>query len=121
MRAKVINENIRDILKPKSGKEIQTAKSKHLDDFLVKLSSAIELIRYAAQDFQLDKDSEDYMGFINIGMDIVDDPKLQQSIRDFVDIHENSHYTDLLTRLLHDIGLETDGMVDEDEIVISEI
>ena len=46
---------------------------------------------------------------------------IQQSIKDFVDIYENTKYRDVLTRLLHDIGLETDGMVDEDEIVISEI
>ena len=121
MRAKSIKENVSNVLKPKSGTEIQTARKEHLDDLLERLSSAIGLIRYASQDFQLNKDDEDYMGFINMGLDIVDDPELRKSIIDFVYIYDSTKYGDVLTRLLHDIGLQTDGMVDEDEIVITEI
>jgi len=121
MRAKSIKENVSNVLKPKSGTEIQTAKKEHLDNLLEKLFSAIGLIRYAAQDFQLNKDEEDYMGFINMGLDIVDDPELRKSIVDFVYIYDSTKYGDVLTRLLWDLGLQTDGMVDEDEIVITEI
>ena len=120
MRAKSINEDVGNVLKPKSGEEIQTARAKHLDDLLSRLSSAVELIRYAAQDFQLNKDEEDYMGFINMGLDIVDDPKLRQSIIDFVYIYDETKYSDVLTRLLYDVGLQLDGRVDVDEIVIAD-
>ena len=118
MRAKSINEDTSNILKPKSGGEIKKAREKELDNVLSKFNNVIKIIRYAATDFQLDRDEEDYMGFLNMGLDITED-QWHQPIMDFVYMYENG-FADTISVLLESIGLALDGVPNEDEIVIAD-
>jgi len=126
MRAKLIKEDSKKILKGKSGKEIINSRVKIIEDFQKKFNNALELIKYVSSDYQLEKGHPDYMGFLNVGVDMFYDNKLKTALQDFVDLYnENFPYRtssqDILDDILKRIGIQIDGGADGDEIVFSSI
>jgi len=124
MRAKLIKEDSKKILKGKSGKDIINARVQAIDEFQNKLNNVFELFKVVASDYQLDADSEDYMGFLNVGADMFYDKKLKTAYRDFVQMYNdpNSYRMtrSLFNELLSRLGLEIeDGIVDEEETVFA--
>jgi hypothetical protein len=45
---------------------------------------ALDFLRWARDDYQFDPSHEGYMGYLNIGMDMIDDEELQEGFRQFL-------------------------------------
>jgi len=120
MRAKLITEASKDILKGKSGKDIINSRVATIDNIQKKLNNSLELIKYVSSDYQLEEGHPDYMGFLNVGVDMFYDQNLKTSLADFVYLYKNG-YSRFLDNILREIGLELDGGVDEDEVVFANI
>jgi len=120
-RFEEINEgSIRDKMLPKSESEILSARNKVLDDLLNKLSSAIEIIKYVSKDYQLDYNSEDYTGFLNMSIeDFDDEEEMGENLKNFVYLYKNG-YKKFIDDLLDKVHLSVSGNISEDEVVIDD-
>jgi len=120
-RFEEINEgSIRDKMLPKSESEILSARNKVLDDLLNKLSGAIEIIKYVSKDYQLDHNSEDYTGFLNMSIeDFDDEEEMGENLKNFVYLYKNG-YKKFIDDLLDKVHLSVSGNISEDEVVIDD-
>jgi hypothetical protein len=120
-RFEEINEgSIRNKMLPKSESEILSARNKVLDDLLNKLSGAIEIIKYVSKDYQLDYNSEDYTGFLNMSIeDFDDDEEMGENLKNFVYLYKNG-YKKFIDDLLDKVHLSVSGNISEDEVVIED-
>ena len=118
----IVRESIKDVLKPKSATDVISAQNEILDDFLSIITNVIYLLKYVANDFQLNADNSDFTGFINIGIDIVDDPKLVDCIEDFIYLYYNARHTKHIIRidkLLNSVNLYVNPYPNANEIIFS--
>jgi hypothetical protein len=120
MRAKLITEASNDVLKGKSGKDIINSRVNTINEIQKKINNSLELIKYVSSDYQLEEGHPDYMGFLNVGVDMFYDKKLQTALKDFVYLYNNG-YSKFLNKILSKVRLELQGGVDEDEVVFGNI
>jgi hypothetical protein len=67
-----------------------------------RLLGTIEFLKYIRKDYQLDKSDINYIGFINLGVDITDG-ELQTNLRRFVHLYNSNPL--LVSDLLSEFGL----------------
>ena len=112
-----VNENVRDAMKPVSSGKVLEIRNKVLDDILDKITNMIKIIRFVAQDYQLDTNSPDYMGFLNMSSDGFSDPKMGECLKDFVYMYKNG-YKGLIDELLIKIHMKVEGNISDEEVII---
>jgi len=107
--------------RPESESEILSARNKVLDDLLNRLSGAIEIIKYVSKDYQLDYNSEDYTGFLNMSIEDwpEEDDKMNENFKNFVYLYKNG-YKKFIDDLLDKVHLSVSGNISEDEVVIDD-
>ena len=115
---KRINENFLDKLDNMPDRDFIGKKKK------ASLDKITNFLSWVADDFQLNKDSEDYLGFINISVDDFGDEKLKEGFIEFVKL-SNAHqhgmplsYSNMVDYLLKFFGLELESGATLEETII---
>jgi hypothetical protein len=86
MRAKSINEDINSILSPKFGTDIEASRLFIINEYKKSYERIFYFFENIIKDTQLNKDSDDFIGFINISYGDFGDPKMNDVFKEIVEI-----------------------------------
>jgi hypothetical protein len=81
---------------------------------LTNLNISVKFINHVRNDFQFDKKHPDYCGYLNVGIDMLND-ELAPQFRHFVTLCKNNPV--LGEKILEYVGLVIHGKIDLDETV----
>lgn len=117
-----VTENLENILRGKSPKEIINSKSNYIKEQIKKFNNALNIIEFVVNDEQMVSGDENYMGFLNMSIDFFRDPKMQNAFRDFVKIYndKDAYYKEQIDFICKQIGLYVEDYPDLDETIIAE-
>lgn len=117
MKIKRFNESIRDKMTGVEGVPDFTKKRNEiLNEEIQKINCATDFLKWVINDMQLDINSEYYFGYINIGLDVIEDEDLEENFKCFVDLYNNG-WNEYLNKLFKELKLKTEK-VDLDETII---
>lgn len=80
---------------------------------LEEIKSGIQFIEWAINDMQFNPASEHYTGFLNVGIDMIEDDS--DLTRHFQNFHK---HLDAMKSILKDVGFWIEDYADEDETII---
>lgn len=116
MKAKLIKENVSNVLKPKSGSEIILARNNMLQSKKSDMDDVFTILNLVINDEQMNRGGESYEGFLNMGIDVLS-PNIVKPFKTFIRLFNDQWYHSIIEEMMSDLGIYFEEEPSEDEAV----